>query len=394
LLPLEGYRVVDFSHLIAGPAASMTLAQQGADVIKIEPLSGERSRTLSHAAPFRAWNLRKRSLTLDLKQPAGVDIARRLISEADVVLESFRPGSMDRLGLGASDARGLNAGVVYVSISGFGPYEVDGSRPGVDAIVQAECGLMSLNGPAGGPPTKAGFQAVDCATALVAAQSILGALLRRERDPEHRGDYLSVSLMDVGMFLQSHTFVEYFITDRVPKRQGNGVSYGYPTDLFLTSDQVWLSVAAYFPNQWITLCEALGRPELAVDERFDTGAGRLTNTEALRKILRAEFAREDATYWLGSLGDVGLTVGAVSDYGAIRERFENAPVSPFLDVSEDDGTSYRTVRMPFRSASWEPRPPIASPALGRDSAAILRQLGYTPAGIAELVAAGVTTAEP
>jgi crotonobetainyl-CoA:carnitine CoA-transferase CaiB-like acyl-CoA transferase len=391
--PLEGMRVVDFGQLLAGPNAAMILGELGADVVKVEPLRGDPGRELQTASftgtgtspSFIAFNRSKRSIALDLKSPAARDAAKRLIADADVVIESFRPGAMDRLGLGSAAALELNPRLVYASVSGFGFVGPESGRRGVDLVVQAESGIMAITGEQDGPPLKVGFTVVDVAAGNVLAQAILAALLQRERTG--RGDVVQVSLLEVALHLQAQPLTEFLATGVVPIRRGNAAPMTAPADMARTADG-HIVISAYLDDHWRLLCVSLERADLLEDERFVSKVTRVANRDALLVSLEETLTTRSSQEWLGILQDVGLIVGVVKTYADIVESPQVQANGSVIELEGADGAVVRTVRLPFRFESWEPRRDQPPPSVGQHSAEILRELGYEQAQIDELLTEG------
>ncbi len=261
--PLDGVRVIDFGQFIAAPAATQVLVDLGADVIKVEPVHGESARGIgAHGkAMVENYNRGKRAIALDLKDPRGQEIARRLIAGADIVVQNLRPGVMDKLGLGAEEMRAAHPHLVYATVSGFGLHGPSRNRAGLDIAAQAESGLMWVTGEHDGEPQKVGAQIVDAATGYVCAQAILGAYIRRLRTGE--GDTVEVSLLEVAIHLQAPNWGAYLDTGNEPRRMGNGQPTVAPAaDIMPTSDGS-VVVSAYSEVHFRRLCRLLGRAELA-----------------------------------------------------------------------------------------------------------------------------------
>jgi crotonobetainyl-CoA:carnitine CoA-transferase CaiB-like acyl-CoA transferase len=392
--PLAGIRVVELAQLIAGPEAAMLLGDLGAEVIKIESFAGDPGRELRSAAfadrdvsaTFLAYNRNKRSIALDLKSADGLAIARRLIERADVVIENFRPGAMDRLGLGADELRRRDPRLVYASLTGFGFTGPERDRRGVDMVVQAESGLMSITGEPGGRPLKTGFTMVDAVAGHVLAQAILAALFRRERAGV--GERITISLLDVALQLQSAPFGEFFETGALPQRVGNSAPMTSPADLMRTRDGE-VVISAYLDDHWAILCECLGEPALAVDPRFATKVDRVRNRDELLAIIEAKLSARDNDEWVELLQSRGLVVGVVKTYRDVAASAQVHANGIVLEL-EEHGRTIRTFRTPYSFAGTAlPVQATAPPAIGEHSRAVLSELGYEPAAIDALTAAGV-----
>jgi len=320
---LAGIRIVEFAQMVAAPSAALLLADYGADVVKVEPLAGDNARNLRSAAAtglpvspiFVAYNRGKRLLRLDLRDAADLDVARRLVAAADVLIEASRPGAMDRLGLGPTAAMALNPRLIYGSVSGFGWTEGVHDKRGVDLIVQAESGIMAVTGPRE-TPMKVGFTAVDAASGHAFCHALLAALFKRERSG--RGEWVRVSLYDVALHLQSGPLVEYLMTGVQLPRSGNSAPLGAPADLLRCGEGA-IVVSAYLPSHWLSLLQVLDADALAVDPRFLTPADRIQHRDALITELEARLAADSATVWEARLGAAGLLVGQVRDYAAVTQ---------------------------------------------------------------------------
>lgn len=357
---LSGIRVVEMAHLIAGPSATMIMLELGAEVIKVESAKGDRSRALNRKGIFETYNRGKQSIVLDLKSSDGHQAAVDLIASADVLVEGMVPGTMARLRLSYDDLVRRNPRLIYASVSAFNALGPDGSRAGLDAVLQAECGLMSITGPEGGTPVKVGCQVIDSATGIILAQAVLAALYQRERTG--RGQKIATSLFDVGLYLQAGAFREFFVSGREQGRLGNSTGFGYPTDVFDCTDG-YVQVTAYFEDRWRKLCAVLGMPELAYDSRFSSNELRLRNRDALRPLLAARFRTRSRSEWLDQLYAVGIPAGNIREHGEIVTRLADTPANPFGPF---DGQALGMVRLPYTATELgivhkaEAPPPLAT----------------------------------
>ncbi|WP_214104175.1 CaiB/BaiF CoA transferase family protein [Acrocarpospora catenulata] len=375
--PLSGLVIVDFTRLIAGPGAGDLLGALGAEVIKVEDAAGDpmrnaRSRGVGHgrtAPSFAAYNVHKRSVALDLKDPGDHAAALRLCAGADAVISSFRPGVMDRLGLGVRDLRARNPRLVVGRLSAFGEDGPDRDRGGVDIVLQAESGLMSVTGQPGGPPTKVGVPIVDAASAYVLALGVVSALLGRERGtpPEE----VAVSMRDVGLHLQAQPLAEYLESGEEPERAGNRAPYAAPADVFRAADGL-LVLSAHLPQHWARLCDLLGRPQWRDDPRYATVGARVANREALTAAIEDVLRHHPADHWLERFAAAGLTAGRIRTYG------EAAGPGAILAARDVDGSPIRVVRSPLRFTGWDDTAlDRRVPRVGEHTAAVL---GRLPAG--------------
>ncbi|MTD16289.1 CoA transferase [Nakamurella sp. YIM 132087] len=356
--PLSGIRIIDFTRLIAGPCATDLLAGMGAEVIKVESAEGDAMRQArsvdgggSRTAPsFTAYNVMKSSLVLDLKDPTDLETVRNLCRDADVVMQAFRPGVMERLGLGPEALRETNPRLVYGSLSAFGDTGPDAARGGVDIVMQAETGLMSVTGEEGRGPVKVGLPIIDAVSGYALALGILGALLQRERQ-DVAGD-VAVSMLDAGLHLQAQPVAEYLSSGRIASRVGNKAPYAAPADAFTTGEGT-LVLSAHLPGHWRTLCRLLGHPEWIEDPRFVTTEIRVQHRAEITALIEAELATAPADHWVEVLGGAGLTVGKIRDYREVLGSAQVAANGSVLDATDVDGTPIRIVRTPVRFSSFD-----------------------------------------
>jgi CoA:oxalate CoA-transferase len=315
--PLKGIRIADFSHIMAGPYATHLLRLLGAEVIKIEPTRGDAmrnygaDRSFDGMAPaFIAVNAGKKSVVLDLKNPASVEAARRLIARSDVLVENFRPGVMSRLGFGYPQVRSLKEDIVYCSISGYGQSGPLRDWPAIDNIVQATSGMMSLGGEPGDPPVRVGFPVVDTLTGQTAAFAILAALFRRQRDGA--GEYIDVAMMDASLAFMASAVVPFLVTGQTLERTGNTGYSGQPTAaLFEAADGKLISLGVVQQSQFDSLARHLGRAEWLTDARYSSPDLRRANASALKSSLGEIFRQKNAAQWEAQMSAAGIPCGMV-----------------------------------------------------------------------------------
>jgi crotonobetainyl-CoA:carnitine CoA-transferase CaiB-like acyl-CoA transferase len=322
-LPLEGVRVVDLSQVMAGPFCTMLLGDLGADVIKVEPPDGDLARgmggrrlqmTGKDKAPFLAINRNKRSVVLDLKEPEGRDRLTNLLREADVMVESFRPGVADRLGIGYAHVSAVNPRLVYASISGFGQSGPWADRLGFDLIAQAMSGVMSVTGSAEAEPVKCGVPISDLAAGLYAVVGIQAALLARAR--LGKGQRVETSLFEAALGLSVWEATEYWATGEAPQPMGSSHRLSAPYQAFRAHDG-FLTIAALTTSHWERLCNVLDKPGLATDPLYATNADRLANLETLSAEIERALASDSVDGWVGRLLAQGIPCGPILNYAQV-----------------------------------------------------------------------------
>jgi crotonobetainyl-CoA:carnitine CoA-transferase CaiB-like acyl-CoA transferase len=368
--------VADFSRVLAGPYATMLLADLGADVVKVEHPDGDETRAWGPpwaadgtSTYFLSVNRNKRSVVLDLRTDEGLTAARALAARADVVVENLRPGAMDRLGLGYDHVRALNPRVVYGSVSGFGSGAGAG-LPGYDLLVQAMGGLMSVTGPGPGQPTKAGVALVDVVTGLHLALGVVAAL--RHRDATGEGQRLEVSLLTSLLSALVNQASAYAVAGVVPGILGNAHPSIAPYEPYPTSEgQLVLAVGN--DRQFRALVTVLGAPALADDERFATNPARVAHREELKAQLVALLAARTAGEWTELLSAAGVPCGPVNDLAGAFALAEGLGLQPVVDVS-----GVPTVADPVRLSATPPTYRSAPPRLGEHTAQVLAELGLVP----------------
>ncbi len=363
---LSGLLIADFGRVLAGPYATMLLADLGATVIKIErPGAGDDTRSWGppwvdgEASYFLSVNRNKQSVAVDLRDPAGLAEARALAARADVVVENFLPGTMDRLGLGYDEVHRSNPGVVYCSITGFGR---DQQLPGYDLLIQAVGGLMSITGPDPATPTKVGVAVVDVITGLHAAVGILAAL--RHRDRTGAGQRVEVNLLSSLLSALVNQSSGYVTAGVVPQAMGNRHPSIAPYEVLPTADRP-LVLAVGNDRQFLSLAKVLGAPELADDTRYVTNADRVHHRVTLIEELTRLLAADTADAWYQALTEAGVPCGPLNDLAdafALAERLGLSPVTTIADSRRDQPVA--TVSNPIRLSLTPPRYRSAPPRLG------------------------------
>jgi len=375
--PLSGIRVADFTRVLAGPLATMLLADLGADVIKVErPGTGDDTRTWGppfvdvDAAYFLSLNRNKRSVALDLQTAEGAEAARRLALSADVVVENFRPGLMAHFGLDHPTLASERPDLVYCSLVAFGEEGESAARPGYDIIVQALSGLMSFTGQPGGEPTKVGVALLDVICGLYAANGILAALLERERTG--RGRRIVVSLYGSSLAAMVNQAANYLLGGLVPEPLGNQHPNIVPYQLFEAADRPFI-LAAGNDRMFERTCEVLGRPDLPADERFATNEARVRNRDALIPVLAEAFHVRPAAEWLGALETAGVPSSPVLRMDEVFATPEGAGM--VQEVLDPVRGTLRLVADPIRLDGALPPVRRSPPHLGEHTEEILRELG-------------------
>lgn len=363
-LPLEGLLVADFSRVLAGPMATMTLADLGATVVKVErPGSGDETRGWgppwagTSSSYFEAANRSKLSVTLNLKDPDDLKLAAELARRADILVENFRTGTLAKYGLSYTDVQHDNPKIIYCSITGFGS-GVGGSLPGYDFVVQAVGGLMSITGDADGEPTKTGVALVDIITAKDAVIGILAAL--RARDADGFGQQVEVNLLSSLLASLANQASSYLATGVAPTRMGNRHPSIAPYETLRCRDG-FLAVACGNDAQFQRLAEALGNPGVAVDPRFASNTARVANRTELVAALESELILEDAATWEERLLDADVPAGRVGDIASAFARAEKLGLAPTVDVGEGHPAQ---VAHPIRYSAITPRQPTVPPGCG------------------------------
>ena len=374
---LEGIRVIDFTNTVAGPGCTFFLADMGAEVIKVErPGLGDEARLFPPykdgvSASFTVLNRGKRGVVLDLKNPRGVELFKELAAVSDVCVENYRPGVMKKLGIDYETLQGVNPRLVMCSISGYGQYGPLSHLPAYDAVLQAMSGLMSTTGFPDGPPTRAGTLIVDISCAFYAAFGICAALFARERTGE--GEYLDVSMYDVAINLLEAKFVDYTVTGNVPQRTGNRYPYVTPFDAYATKDG-YVMLICIGDQPFHDLCRAMGKPELAEDERFRDLMARNANEPELKRIIE-EWASgfTNAEMW-ELLQQHGVPGAPVNDVKAVVENPHTAARDMLVELEQPGAGTITIFGAAMKALGSEIRPRGPAPSLGQDNRWLLEEV--------------------
>jgi crotonobetainyl-CoA:carnitine CoA-transferase CaiB-like acyl-CoA transferase len=387
--PLDGVRVIDLGQYIAGPGAAMALVELGAQVTKIEPLSGDQARHIGRygESMIRAYNRGKQSIALDLRSEAGREVALRLMAQADVVIQNLRPGAVEKLGLGPAEVRARFPRLVYLSIAGFPRQGPSAARPGYDIAAQAESGLMAVTGEPDGLPQKVGVPVVDAAAAQLGAQAVLAALFRREKTGE--GANLEVSLLETALHLQAATWCEYLGGAPEPTRMGHGQPHNAPAAEIVATRDGHVVLSAYAEDHWKRFCRIVGREVLATDPRFASNALRVAHRAELRAVLQDCHSGYTSEECVRLLGENQIVVGAVRRYRDVLASADVAASGIVVEAASTGEGSYRALGLPYRLDDAPRATPPAAPACGADGPQVLAQAGYSREEIAALRGAGV-----
>ena len=390
---LDGIRVLDFTRVLAGPYCTLVLGDLGAEIIKIEnPQGGDDTRgfnvspTLDFSTYFLAVNRNKKSVAIDIRTTEGRDAIHAMAVNADVVIENYRSGVMERYGIGYEDLSQINPRLVFASVSAYGRDGPLKDRPGYDPIVQAESGFMSLTGEPDGEPMRTGVSIADMFTGMFAAQAITAALFARITIGQ--GQRIDVPLFDTSVNMLHHASGAYLVDEFVTGRYGNGNILAQPVGLFMAGDGP-IMIAMTNNRLYAKFCEVvLQKPELMTDPRFAENAGRVANREALTEELNAVFSTDTRSNWIAKMMDAGIPAGEVRDVEEALTSKETIARGMIVDQPHPRFGTVRGIRSPMTLSETPVRDPEAAPDLGADTDEVLRELaGYSDEQIAALKAA-------
>ena len=375
LSPLSGVTVLDLSRILAGPYCTMVLGDLGAEVLKVEPPNGDDSRgwgppfVEGESAYFLAVNRNKKSVCINLKRAGGRDLLHRLAGKVDVLVENFRPGTLDRLGFSYETIRSARPEIIYCSISGYGHSGPLRQRPGYDAVMQGEGGWMSLTGEPDGPPLKVGASLADIFTGTMAAQGILAAL--HQRATTGKGQKVDVALFDSVLATLCYQAQGYLLTGEVPERLGNRHPSLSPYETFQTADG-HVIVGVGNDSLWVSFCRAVGRPDLD-DPRFKTNALRVENYVELKKLLVPMFRSGSTQHWLDVLEPAAIPVGRVRSVPEALSNPQTADRQMLIEVEHPTVGRMRMAGNPIKMSGLSDAPALPPPLLGQHTEEVLAE---------------------
>jgi crotonobetainyl-CoA:carnitine CoA-transferase CaiB-like acyl-CoA transferase len=394
--PLQGCRVVELAHIMAGPVCGLMLADMGAEVIKVEKLTGDDTRRMlppdvkGESAAFMMMNRNKRGIALDLKQPEGREALLRLLDRADVVIENYRKGTMEKLGLGYETLAARNPGLIYCEVSGFGRTGPYAERGGFDLIAQGMSGLMSITGEGPGrPPVKVGAPVTDITAGILAAMGVSAAYAHRLQTGQ--GQRVDTSLFEAGIVHSYWQSAIAFATGVSPGAMGSAHPLNAPYQAFRTADG-WINIGAANQRNWERLVVLLCRPELGEDPRFVTNDKRMANRPALEAALNAVFETRPTADWLAVLEEGGFPAGPVLSIGEMHEDPQALAREMIVETNHPKAGKVKTLGLPVKFSATAGGITRPAPLLGQHSRAILAEIGYNEQQIEQMAAQGVTLA--
>ena len=374
---LEGLRVIDLTAYLSGPFCAQILGDHGADVVKIErPGIGDDTRHMppfvaGESAPFMLWNRNKRSVVLDFKSAEGLDNCKRLIAGADVVIENFKPGVAEKLGLGYEQLRSAHPRLIYCSISGFGQTGPYRSRGGFDLIMQGMSGLMAVSGDKGGEPHRIPLAISDVAAGMYAAIGVLCAIAARERTGQ--GQLVDVSLLDSVTALGVYEAANFFATGERPEALGQAHRGGSPYQVFKTCDG-WITVGASPQHLWERFCEIIGGVDLLADARFDTNSKRVEHNDALVALIQTKLGVQSNTYWLSKFDTAGIPAGPVLHHDEVFSDPQILAREMVVNVNHPNAGAHKTLGTPIKLSETPGGVFRPAPLFGEHTEEVLAEL--------------------
>ena len=396
--PLDGVRVLDFSHALAGPLCTLLLADYGAEVYKLEARSGDMGRGWGppfaggDAHFFLGLNRGKLGISIDLKRPEGLDLCLRLIDTVDVVLENFRPGAMDRLGLGYAALHERNPRLIYCSISGYGQHGPSRDEAAMDLVVQASSGLLSITGTEQGEPTRCGYGVTDATAGLFAVIGILLAL--RAREATGTGQYVDVSMLDSMISTMSSNYMSFLGSGDIPRPMGTAFPTVVPYRVFQTADSA-IAIAVGSERLWSAFCVAIERPDLEKHPDYETNGARIRSRATLEPLLEEEFRKQSTSAWIDRLQRAGIPGSPVRNFKDVVEHPQSAERRMFPIIEHPKAGKHRATGTPVKLSETPGSPGSPAPLLGQHTSAVLKELlGLDEAAIDALAEAGIVYEQP
>ena len=391
-LPLQGIRVIDFSQILAGPFCTMLLADMGADVVKVEkPNGGDDTRRYGppfiegESAAFLTLNRNKRSIVLDLKSEQGLGVVRRMLADADVMLHNFRPGVVERMGLGYADVSALNPAIVYCAVSGFGATGPYSQRAGFDLVAQGMSGLMSINGFPDSPPAKVGVPMADLNTGMFCAYGILTAYINRLATG--KGQHVDASLLESGMAYTLYESATYFATGEVAGPLGSAHRMIAPYQAFATQDG-YINIGAANQNNWERMCRAVGRDDLLDDARFASNPERMVNIQSLTPIMEETFRTQTTAHWVEVLERAGVPCGPIYNIEQVYADPHVQSRDMAVELQHPKAGGIRNIGVAVKLSDTPGSVRTPAPLLGQHTDDVLTEFGYADADIAALRQSG------
>jgi crotonobetainyl-CoA:carnitine CoA-transferase CaiB-like acyl-CoA transferase len=395
--PLSGLRVIELAQIMAGPTAGMMLADMGAEVIKVEKFPGgddsrayREPRVNGVSAPYMILNRNKRGIALNLKHPDGLQALLRLIDSADVLIENYRPGTLDKLGLGWEVLHARNPGLILCSVTGYGLQGPMASTGGFDLIAQGFSGLMSITGEPGRPPAKPGNSVADINSGILAATGIIAAYVHRLKTGQ--GQRVDTSLMEAAMQQTYWHAAIFFATGQSPGPLGSGHVLAAPYQAFSARDG-WLNIGGANQTNWERICEVLGHPEWRTDQRFHDNTARMANLPALVEAINGVMVTRDRADWMAAFDAAGVPAGPVHSIGEALSHPQAMARDMVVELDHPVAGKTRAIGAPIKFSDTPCSVTRHAPSLGEHTREVLAEHGYTEAQIDALIADGAALQE-
>ena len=390
--PLVGLRVLDLTQIMAGPTCTMMLADMGADVIKVEKLPGgddsrgyREPRIDGVSAPYLVMNRNKRAMAINLKIREGKEVLLRMVKDTDVLIENYRVGTMEKIGLGYETLAQVNPGLIYCAISGYGRTGPYANKGGFDLIAQGFAGLMSITGEPGGDPVKTGNSVADICAGILAATGICAAYVHKLKTG--KGQVVETSLMDAALQQTYWQAASYFATGQSPGPTGSAHLLSAPYQAFRTRNG-WINIGGANPSNWERITHVLAQPQWLTDPRFESNTARMAHRETLVELMEAILSQHDAEHWLRVFDAAGVPAGPVHSIGQALSHPQTLARGMVQNIDHPQLGPMQTLGCPIHFSETPTRIDCAAPALGQDTEVLLAEFGYSPEEIQALVASG------